>query len=67
MGGIISPVLTGFLYDLTGSYLDSYKISIGFCVIALAIFLMVFGQKKQEKTMPSFQEGERRILTAQSE
>ncbi|WFF72705.1 MFS transporter [Proteiniclasticum sp. QWL-01] len=66
LGGIISPVLTGFLYDLTGSYLDSYKISIGFCVIALAIFLMVFGQKKQQKTMPSFQEGERWILTSQS-
>src|SRR5690606_13360197 len=46
VGSILNPIIYGFLYDSSGSYISSYLLSIVLCVVALFIFLAIFARKK---------------------
>lgn len=46
VGSILNPIIYGFLYDSSGSYISSYLLSIVLCVVALFIFLAIFSWKK---------------------
>ncbi len=48
LGSVIGPIFSGFLYDISGSYLISFKISIVFCIAAIIIYQFIFLNPKQE-------------------
>lgn len=51
LGSVIGPIFSGFLYDISGSYLISFKISIVFCIVAIIIYQFIFLNPKREVTI----------------
>lgn len=48
LGGIISPMIVGFLYDNSGSYYSSYKLMLVLGIIVLVIYQFVFPKKDEQ-------------------
>ncbi len=48
LGGIISPMIVGFLYDNSGSYYSSYKLMLVLGIISLIVYQFVFPKKKNQ-------------------
>ncbi len=48
VGGIISPMIVGFLFDLSGSYYSSYKIMLVLGIITFIIYQFVFPKEKNQ-------------------
>ncbi|MBG0763481.1 MAG: MFS transporter [Tissierellales bacterium] len=48
LGGIISPMIVGFLYDNSGSYYSSYKLMLILGIIVLVIYQFVFPKKEEQ-------------------
>lgn len=46
IGSVIGPILTGLLYDASGSYILIYAVSIVLTVIALGVYFVIFAQKR---------------------
>ena len=42
MGSVLGPIITGLMYDASGDYYSSFKLSITFSVIALILYLSIF-------------------------
>ncbi|NLY66246.1 MAG: MFS transporter [Tissierellia bacterium] len=49
LGGIISPIIIGFLYDLSGSYFSSFKIMVIISVLTIIIFNFVLPREEAQK------------------
>ncbi|NLB09868.1 MAG: MFS transporter [Clostridiaceae bacterium] len=47
-GSIISPLVTGFLYSRTKSYIVSFSAALVYCVIAICIWLFVLPKRGRE-------------------
>jgi len=48
IGGIISPMIVGFLYDISGSYYSSYKIMLVLGIVTFVIYQFVFPKKENQ-------------------
>lgn len=48
LGGIIAPILVGYLYDISGSYISSFKIMLIFTIISIVIFNFVLPKEKMQ-------------------
>lgn len=48
LGGVIGPIFSGFMYDITGGYESSYIISIILCLIAVIIIQIIFIKPSQK-------------------
>ncbi len=48
LGGIISPMIVGFLYDNSGSYYSSYKLMLVLGIISFIVYQFVFPRKKNQ-------------------
>jgi MFS family permease len=48
IGGIVSPMIVGFLYDLSGNYYSSYKIMLVLGVITFVIYQFVFPKEENQ-------------------
>lgn len=46
LGGIIAPILVGYLYDLTGSYISSFKTMVIVSTISIIIFNFVLPKEE---------------------
>ena len=42
LGSVLGPIITGVMYDASGDYYSSFKLSITFSVIALILYLSIF-------------------------
>src|SRR6056297_72634 len=47
-GGIISPMIVGALYDISGSYYSSYKLMLALGIAVLIIYQFVFPKKENQ-------------------
>lgn len=48
LGGIIGPILSGYLYDISGSYLISFKIFIVLNLISIILYQFIFINPKEK-------------------
>jgi len=48
LGGIISPVIVGFLYDSSGSYFSSYKLMLVLGIAVLVLYQFVFPKEEEQ-------------------
>ena len=48
LGGIISPVIVGFLYDSSGSYFSSYKLMLVLGIAVLVLYQFVFPKEEDQ-------------------
>ncbi len=40
-GSVVGPVFSGYLYDISGSYISGFKISVVFCAIGIVIYQFI--------------------------
>jgi MFS family permease len=48
LGGIISPLIVGFLYDSSGSYFSSYKLMLVLGIAVLVLYQFVFPKEEEQ-------------------
>jgi MFS family permease len=48
LGGIISPLIVGFLYDSSGSYFSSYKLMLVLGIAVLVLYQFVFPKEEDQ-------------------
>lgn len=48
VGGIMAPIIVGFLYDQSGSYHSSYVLMLALGIISLVMYQFVFPKKENE-------------------
>lgn len=46
MGGVIGPILTGYLYDRSGNYISSFSIMIVIIILVIIMYQFVFSRKE---------------------
>jgi len=48
LGGLVSPLLAGWIYDLTGNYQMALQLAILFCALAVIFSLLIITPRKHK-------------------